>query len=76
MRIWHCSFAAGLLPATSSRTANTDGRAPDNEWVICRALLTDEELVEDVLAGSGDYNIAGILRAWQCLVPQGHRVNF
>ena len=76
VRTWHCSFGAGLLPAASSQTADTDGRAPDNKWVVCRTLLTDEELVEDMLAGSGDHNIAGILRAWQCLVPQGHRVDF
>lgn len=51
-------------------------RAPDDQRIFRRALLTDEELVEDVFGGSREYDITGVLRTWKCFIPQRHRENF
>ena len=37
--------------------------APDNQRILCRAPLTDNEVIEDILAHSWDIDVASVLRA-------------
>ena len=42
----------------------TDGSgAPDNKRILCRALLTNNEMIEDVFARSWNIDVASVLRA-------------
>lgn len=40
------------------------GDAPDHQRILCRALLTNDEMIEDVLGRSGNVYVTGILWAW------------
>lgn len=37
--------------------------APDNQRILCRAPLTDDEMIEDILARSWNIDVVSVLRA-------------